>query len=310
VASNSHSTPNESLNEWRSAIEELTPSGSPATSSEALEAPDTQRVIEAFKDMPGRELVEMIGHARRLEKRLRRVAHNIVGPYVGIEEHSERVANALTELDRLQQSAQSEMERTNTEMCVNGPLGGVTHITACDCPIAADKCRLGRKRTLLTTGFARCAIPSATAPTDPFSRVIDLIESINIDRYGKPLVAALHLCNDLAAELSARSSTAPLNENDEPLRKLCFDYRNSHTEHAEDYFQRIVRWVKQQAVRQSFDSANARMQEARDLLDDARYELRCASGAVHRAPITETRIKEVIEKISAFLAASDGNTKD
>jgi hypothetical protein len=79
-----------------------------ATSSEALEAPDTQRVIEAFKDMPGRELVEMIGHARRLEKRLRRVAHNIVGPYVGIEEHSERVANALTELDRLQQSAQSE----------------------------------------------------------------------------------------------------------------------------------------------------------------------------------------------------------
>jgi hypothetical protein len=81
---------------------------SPATSSEALEAPDTQRVIEAFKDMPGRELVEMIGHARRLEKRLRRVAHNIVGPYVGIEEHSERVANALTELDRLQQSAQSE----------------------------------------------------------------------------------------------------------------------------------------------------------------------------------------------------------
>jgi hypothetical protein len=147
-------------------------------------------------------------------------------------------------------------------------------------------------------------------PTDPFSRVIDLIESINIDRYGKPLVAALHLCNDLAAELSARSSTAPLNENDEPLRKLCFDYRNSHTEHAEDYFQRIVRWVKQQAVRQSFDSANARMQEARDLLDDARYELRCASGAVHRAPITETRIKEVIEKISAFLAASDGNTKD
>lgn len=46
-----------------------------------------------------------------------------------------------------------------------------------------------------------------------------------------------------------------LNENDEPLRELCYDYRNAATAHAENYFQRIVRWVKQQAVRQSFSSA-------------------------------------------------------
>jgi hypothetical protein len=49
--------------------------------------------------------------------------------------------------------------------------------------------------------------------------------------------------------------------------------------------------------------------EAIDLLDDARYELRCASGAIHRAPITETRIKEVIEKISAFLARHPADTR-
>jgi hypothetical protein len=61
------------------------------------------------------------------------------------------------------------------------------------------------------------ALRSATAPTDPFSRVIDLIESINIDRYGKPLVAALHLCNDLAAELSARSSIGASEEIDDPF---------------------------------------------------------------------------------------------
>lgn len=35
---------------------------------------------------------------------------------------------------------------------------------------------------------------------DPFSRVADLIEDIDRDRYGKPLRAALHLCNDLADE--------------------------------------------------------------------------------------------------------------
>ena len=34
-----------------------------------------------------------------------------------------------------------------------------------------------------------------------FDRVIELIEDVNTDRYGKPLVAALHLCNDLADEL-------------------------------------------------------------------------------------------------------------
>ena len=43
-----------------------------------------------------------------------------------------------------------------------------------------------------------------------------------------------------------------MTENDEPLRELCFDYRNAATEHAENYFQRIVSWVKQQEVRGTF----------------------------------------------------------
>lgn len=42
--------------------------------------------------------------------------------------------------------------------------------------------------------------------------------------------------------------------------------------------------------------------EALDLLKDARYELQISSGAIHRAPITAERIKEVIEKITAFFA--------
>ena len=40
-------------------------------------------------------------------------------------------------------------------------------------------------------------------------------------------------------------------QSDEPLREMCFDYRNAVSSHAENYFQRIVHWVKQQAVRQS-----------------------------------------------------------
>lgn len=36
---------------------------------------------------------------------------------------------------------------------------------------------------------------------DSFLRLSDLIEEIDSERYGKPLVAALHLCNDLADEL-------------------------------------------------------------------------------------------------------------
>jgi hypothetical protein len=48
-------------------------------------------------------------------------------------------------------------------------------------------------------------------------------------------------------------------------------------------------------------SASAALTEAIDLLDNARYELGCALGSIHRAPITETRIAEVIDKITAFL---------
>lgn len=58
-----------------------------------------------------------------------------------------------------------------------------------------------------------------------------------------------------AAKSAPASSSLALTENDEPLRELCFDYRNAATAHAENYFQRIVRWVKQQEVRSSFAPA-------------------------------------------------------
>lgn len=35
-----------------------------------------------------------------------------------------------------------------------------------------------------------------------------------------------------------------LDENDEPLRELCFDYRNCTSQSAEEHFQRIVAWVR------------------------------------------------------------------
>lgn len=44
---------------------------------------------------------------------------------------------------------------------------------------------------------------SDTPSESAFSKLAHLIEDIKIDRYGKPLMAALHLCNDLANELAA-----------------------------------------------------------------------------------------------------------
>lgn len=44
-----------------------------------------------------------------------------------------------------------------------------------------------------------CTLPEVR--NDAFSKVVALIEDIKIERYGKPLQAALHLCNDLADEL-------------------------------------------------------------------------------------------------------------
>lgn len=39
-----------------------------------------------------------------------------------------------------------------------------------------------------------------------------------------------------------------LDEHDEPLRKMLIDYRNAHAMHAEMFFQRVLRWVKQHAT--------------------------------------------------------------
>lgn len=43
---------------------------------------------------------------------------------------------------------------------------------------------------------------------------------------------------------SPQVSRSRLLENDEPLREMCYDYRNAHPLHAEGCFQRIVQWVK------------------------------------------------------------------
>ena len=51
-----------------------------------------------------------------------------------------------------------------------------------------------------------------------FCKVIDLIESINADRYGKPLITALHLCNDLADEVTRLSTPAPKDDPGGPYR--------------------------------------------------------------------------------------------
>lgn len=75
-----------------------------------------------------------------------------------------------------------------------------------------------------------------------------------------------HLLNRLEDELA--SSSLALTENDEPLRELCFDYRNAATAHAENYFQRIVRWVKQQEVRSSFAPAASERNQAGDDVRD------------------------------------------
>lgn len=82
-----------------------------------------------------------------------------------------------------------------------------------------------------------------------------------------------------AAKSAPASSSLALTENDEPLRELCFDYRNAATAHAENYFQRIVRWVKQQEVRSSFAPAATENQidaVHRETLAEARAELALA----------------------------------
>jgi hypothetical protein len=56
-----------------------------------------------------------------------------------------------------------------------------------------------------------------------------------------------------------------MTENDEPLRELCYDYRNADTAHAENYFQRIFGWVRQQAVRQE-RRRNEILEEAEDAM--------------------------------------------
>lgn len=90
-----------------------------------------------------------------------------------------------------------------------------------------------------------------------------------------------------------------LTENDEPLRELCFDYRNAQTTHAENYFQRIVRWVRMNAVRESFAASATRDSDAIRLLRTIYM-----SWALHGiAP-------ELEDEIKALLARTDSASKD
>lgn len=90
------------------------------------------------------------------------------------------------------------------------------------------------------------------------------VDAMTMDEW-KAVDTALRLCADRSAPAS---SSLALTENDEPLRELCFDYRNAATAHAENYFQRIVRWVKQQEVRSSFAPAASERNQAGDDVRD------------------------------------------
>ena len=69
-------------------------------------------------------------------------------------------------------------------------------------------------------------------------------------------------------------------QSDEPLRELCYDYRNANTIHAENYFQRIVRWVKRQTLHRSASDARASSGRGRLTLDKATRSVKDSDGNV------------------------------
>ena len=62
------------------------------------------------------------------------------------------------------------------------------------------ECRDPMSCTRIECGAAPSQEPTPRTAHAAFERVIKLIEDIQEDRFGRPLVAALHLCNDLANE--------------------------------------------------------------------------------------------------------------
>lgn len=68
----------------------------------------------------------------------------------------------------------------------------------------------GEAQSRLTRSPAAAAPLSSTRPSENFNafcKVIELIDSINAARYGKPIIAALHLCHDLADEVERLKAT-------------------------------------------------------------------------------------------------------
>ena len=123
-----------------------------------------------------------------------------------------------------------------------------------------------------------CEIPDRTSPDDfPEAMLVTIPELRTIIERHAPTVA--HSSKECSDEETART--------------ICTALCGAGFSDAE--VATVVNVMRRARSATRIESA------AIDLLEDARYELRCASGAIHRAPITETRIKEVIEKISSFL---------
>lgn len=68
-------------------------------------------------------------------------------------------------------------------------------------------------------------------------------DALEFTRGGMSRTEAIELARQLERELAAQSEL-----DDEPLREMMFDYRNAATTHAENYLQRVVRWVKRNAA--------------------------------------------------------------
>jgi hypothetical protein len=115
-------------------------------------------------------------------------------PYVGNEGVLRALREALDELTRLRAMFAAATDVQGDDEVLKYVTSG-NAIPVTRCTVSAD---------LIRQLVARSAVG--------FTKLATLIDDINIDRYGKPLRAALHLCNDLADELdrAMQSATARL----------------------------------------------------------------------------------------------------
>jgi hypothetical protein len=160
-----------------------------------------------------------------------------------------------------------EAQRNDTRTMDEKIRDGVTFVMGPDADVEQDpneiaagiSRELRKNRKVIATGSFDLGYAAALALTTPAAPA-----SSERDTDGYSTAKSWYRCAYPYATPEAlkealddfRSTAAPeLNENEEPLRELCFNYRNSDTMHAENYFQRIVRWVRMHAVRNASRSA-------------------------------------------------------